>query len=224
MLNNFKKNLEEIEQKVKEIAVGLEQANSLMIHGLSECNGDCDETKFDQAKKRIKNISNKTASIDHEIITTLALHQPEAKDLRKMVSFLKITNELLRACSSTRNFIRGFQQACEEIDIETINEFAIPMQKSTAEALQCVVKMIDTDCEDELKECYDRVLICENKTDDLYEMVETTILKEVKEASEFKRYHIMLSSLRKSEKIADRAMSIASLLLYANIGGELHQL
>jgi len=224
MLNNFRHNLEDIEKKVKEIAIGLEKANSLMIHGLSGCNDDCNETKFEAAKKNIKNVSNKTAAIDHEIITTLALHQPEAKDLRRMVSFLKITNELLRASSSTRNFIRGFQQACEEVDIDTINEFAIPMQKSTAEALHCVVKMIDTDCEDELKECYDRVLICENKTDDLYEMIETTILKQIKNPDEFSQYHKMLSSLRRSEKIADRAMSMASLLLYANIGGELQQL
>lgn len=220
MLNNFKQNLEDIEKRIKDIALGVEKANELIISALN----DCKIEKFDEAKASIKNISNKTAIIDHEIITTLALHQPEAKDLRKMVSFLKITNELLRASSSSRNFIRGFQKVYEEVDIQTINEYAIPMQKSTVEALQYIVKMLDTDCEDEIKEYYDRVLICENKTDDLYEMIETAILQEVKEANEFKKYHQMLSSLRKSEKIADRAMSIASLLLYAHIGGELHQL
>ena len=220
MLNNFKKSLEGIEVKVKEIAIGLTKANELIVEALS----DCKVEKFDEAKSYIKNISNKTAVIDHQIITTLALHQPEAKDLREMVSFLKITNELLRASSSTRNFIRGFQKVCQEVDIKTINEFAIPMQKSTVEALENTLRMLETDCEDEMKECYDRVLICESKTDDLYEMIETAILQEVKEATEFKKYHQMLSSLRKSEKIADRAMSIASLLLYAHIGGELHQL
>ena len=220
MLNNFKKSINEIETQVKEIAVGLVKANELIITGLN----DCDDSKFDEAKQNIKNISNKTAKIDHDIVTTLALHQPEAKDLRELVSFLKITNELLRASSSTRTFIRGFQKVCKEVDIKTINEYAIPMQKSTVEALECTVKMLEIDCEDEMKECYDRVLICENKTDDLYEMIETSILQEVTEATEFKKYHQMLSSLRKSEKIADRAMSIASLLLYANIGGELQQL
>jgi len=220
MLNNFKQNIVDIEEKVKEIAVGLKEANNFIVSALKTC----DIAKFDEAKANIKNISSKTAAIDHDIITTLALHQPEAKDLRKMVSFLKITNELLRASSSTRNFIRGFKKVCEEVDIQTINQYAIPMQRSTVEALECIVKMLQSDCKDEVQECYDRVLICESKTDDLYEMIETSILQEVKEVEEFKKYHQMLSSLRKSEKIADRAMSIASLLLYAHIGGELHQL
>jgi len=219
MLNNFKQSLEEIEKKVKEIALGLVKSNELIVSALS----DCEISKFEDAKANIKNISSKTTAIDHEIVTTLALHQPEAKDLREMVSFFKITNELLRASSSTRSFIRGFQKVCEEVDIKTINQFAIPMQKSTTEALECIVKMLESDCEDEIQEYYDRVLICENKTDDLYEMIESTILQEVKTADEFNKYHQMLSSLRKSEKIADRAMSIASLLLYAHIGGELHQ-
>lgn len=219
MLNNFRKNLEEIENKVKELAQGLEAANTLIVSALS----DCAVEKFDEAKANIKNVSNKTAEIDHEIITTLALHQPEAKDLRKMVSYLKVTNELIRASSSTRSFIKGFQRVCEEIDIKTINEYAIPMQKSTVEALSCIVKMIDIDCEDEMQECYNHVLICESKTDDLYEMIETTLLQQADGATDFSKYHHMLSSLRRSEKIADRAMSIASLLLYANNGGELHQ-
>lgn len=220
MLNNFKRNLEKIETDVKEIGQGLVKANELIISALS----DCDEKKFEEAKLNIKNISNKTASIDHEIITTLALHQPEAKDLRKMVAYLKITNELLRASSSTRNFISGFQDVCQEVDIKTINEFAIPMQKSTVEALQWTMKMIDIDCTDEIGECYNQVLICENKTDDLYEMIETSLLQLAHETNQFSKFHQMLSALRKSEKIADRAMSIASLLLYANKGGELHQI
>ena len=47
--------------------------------------------------------------------------------------------------------------------------------------------------------------------------------KEAKEIELFDKYHKMLGALRKSEKIADRAMSIASLLLYAKNGGEIHQ-
>jgi phosphate transport system protein len=220
MLNKFKKSLEDIQNKVKNVGQGLEKANKLIIEALT----DCDVKKFDEAKQNIRNISNKTAEIDHDIITTLALYQPEAKDLRKMVAYLKITNELLRASSSTRSFIRGFQTVCAEVDIKTINQYAIPMQKSTVDALQCTIKMIDIDCADEIQECYDHVLICESKTDDLYDMIESSLLKDSKGEKDFTKYHQMLSSLRKSEKIADRAMSIASLLLYANNGGELHQI
>jgi len=42
------------------------------------------------------------------IIKILALHSPEAKDLREVVAYLKITNEILRASSNTRSLIRVF--------------------------------------------------------------------------------------------------------------------
>ncbi len=219
MLNNLKQNLEEIKNNVKALAQELEKANKLLVNALSSC----DKKTFDESKLYIKNVTNKAAEIDQEIVTTLALHQPEAKDLRTMVSCLKITNELIRASSNTRNFIKGFQKVCEGVDLQTINEYAIPMQKFTVEALQCIVKMFDINCEDEMQECYNSVLICENKTDDLYEMIEASLIQQAKENDNFSKYHQMLSSLRRSEKIADRAMSIASLLLYANNGGVLHQ-
>lgn len=219
MLVNYKEKLDEIKKNIKEIGHNLIEANIIIINALKDCKLD----KFNEAKLAIKNTSNKTNEIDNDIITTLALHAPEAKDLRTMVSYLKITNELVRACSNTRSFIKGFQEVCKKVDIKTINEYAIPMQKSTVEALEFAVKMFDIDCVDEIQEYFNKVLIAENKTDDLYEMIENTLIKQADKADNFSRYHQMLSSLRKSEKVADRAISIASLLLFANNGGEIHQ-
>jgi len=219
MLINYKEKLDEIKKNIKEIGNSLIESNIIITNALKDCKLD----KFNEAKLAIKNISNKTNEIDNVIITTLALHAPEARDLRTMVSYLKITNELVRACSNTRSFIKGFQEVCKKVDIKTINDYAIPMQKSTVEALEYAVKMFDIDCVDEIQEYFNKVLIAENKTDDLYEMIENTLIKQADKADNFSRYHQMLSSLRKSEKVADRAISIASLLLFANNGGEIHQ-
>ncbi|MEA2049822.1 MAG: PhoU domain-containing protein [Campylobacterota bacterium] len=219
MLANYEEKLNEIKDSITNIGDGLVKANQLIVEALE----GCDDDKFNEAKTYIKNISKKTNDIDNNIITTLALHAPEAKDLRNMVSYLKITNELLRASTNTRGFIKGFIDVCSEVNIDTINEYAIPMQKSTVESLKYTVDMINVDCTDEIQECFNKVLIAENKTDDLYDMVENSLLKESEEVNEFNKYHKMLGALRKSEKIADRAMSIASLLLYANNGGEIHQ-
>ena len=140
-----------------------------------------------------------------------------------MVSYLKITNELLRAASNTRNFIKGFTEECKEVDSKIVNDYAIPMQKSTVDAIKYTVDMISIDCVDETQECFNKVVIAENKTDDLYEMIESELFKQKPKESEFNKFHKMLVVLRRSEKIADRAMSIASLLLYANNGGEIHR-
>jgi len=110
-----------------------------------------------------------------------------------------------------------------ELDKEIINDYAIPMQKATIEALKHTVEMININDIDEVQDLYSKVLIAENKSDDLYDMIETSILSKMDSMQNYKTINKMLSSLRKSEKIADRALSIASLLLYASIGGEIHQ-
>jgi len=220
MLLKYQEKLENTKESVNEIISGLINANKIILEALQ----DCDREKFENAKLSIKNVSNKTEEIDRSIVTTLALHTPEAKDLREMVAFLKITNELIRAASNTRGFIKGFQDVCSEVNMNTINEYAVPMQKATIECLEYTLEMLNIDCVDEVQECFNKALIAENKTDDLYEMLEADVLKSSTTEAEFVKYHSMLSALRKSEKVADRAMSIAALLLYARNGGQLHQM
>ena len=215
---NPKEKLSEIKDSVIEIAKGLCQANEIILDAMSEC----DEVKFKEAREYIRNIGDKTTAIDNNIVKTLALYSPEAKDLRLLVAYLKVTNELVRASSNTRSFIKGFTITCVELDKEIINEYAIPMQKATVEALKYLVEMIDNNDSDEVQELYSKVLISESKSDDLYDMIETSVLAKEELKADFKTTNKMLSSLRKSEKIADRALSIASLLLYASIGGEIH--
>lgn len=219
MLNKYEEKFLEIRDAIIEISEGLITSNEIILYGFK----NCDVEKFNNAKSYIKNVSNKTSAIDNEIITLLALESPEAGDLRSMVAYFKITNELLRASANTRSFIKGFLEICDEVDMQAVKKYAILMQKSTIDALKYAVEMISIDCVDEIQEYFNKVLIAESKTDDLFDIIESSLLKQAREVEEFDFYHKMLSALRKSEKIADRAMSIASLLLYANIGGEIHQ-
>ena len=218
MLPQYKEKLSEIRDSVQEIAQGICTANKVIYEAIQ----GCDEEQFKSAREYIRNISDKTTAIDNNIVKTLALYSPEAKDLRLLVSYLKITNELVRASSNTRSFIKGFTSTCTELDKEIINEYAMPMQRATLEALEFLVEMINNNDSDEVQELYSKVLIAENKSDDLYDMIETSVLAKEETKTDFKTTNKMLSSLRKSEKIADRALSIASLLLYASIGGEIH--
>jgi phosphate transport system protein len=218
MVTKFDKSLSEIQKKVISIGDGLVEANKLLLDAIQ----NCDTKKFDSAKQCIKNISSKTDDIDNNIIKVLALYAPEARDLRKVIAYLKITNELARASSNTRSFIRGFTNVCNDVDVTTINEYAVPMQKATLEAIKTSINMLHIDDEDEIREIYNEVLIEENKTDDLYEMVERNLLMQANSANNFEKYHKMLKALRKSSKIASRAISIANLLVYAKVGGNFH--
>jgi len=217
MLATFKENTDKIENKILNIGDGLIKSNELILEALK----DCDSEKFSQARSYIKNISSKTDDIDNSIIKVLALYTPEARDLRKIVAYLKITNELSRACSNTRSFIRGFSDVCSDVDMQTINEYALPMQSSTVKAIKLTISMIKCDDEDEVQEIYNDALIEESKADDLYEMVERNLTNQADDSRSFEKYHKMLRALRKSGKVASRSISIANLLVYAKLGGSL---
>jgi len=218
MLSNFDTSLQSIKKKITNIGDGLVESNELLLSALS----DCDTKKFEEAKSHIKNISSKTDKIDNEIIKILALYAPEARDLRQVVAYLKITNELSRACSNTRSFIKGFTDVCGSIDVDTINEYTVPMQTSTVKAVKIAVSMINVDDIDEIQELYNEALIEESKADDLYEMVERKLSAQAAQSNDFEKFYKMLRALRKSSKIASRAIGMANLLVYVKIGGNFH--
>jgi len=219
MLPTFRTNLNEVKEKITSIGEDLVKANELILEALK----DCDQELFSQARNSIKNITSRTDEIDNAIIKILALYTPEAKDLRRVVAYFKITNEIARACSNTRSFIRGFTAVCNDLDVETINEYTLPMQASTVKAIKTSIAMINVEDTDELQEMYEDVLIEENKADDLYEMIERKLVSEAENAAQgFEKFHKMLKALRKSEKIAARATSVANLLVYIKLGGTIH--
>ncbi|MEN4046515.1 MULTISPECIES: phosphate signaling complex PhoU family protein [Sulfurimonas] len=218
MLPTFRTSLDEIRKKLTHIGENLVTANTLILQALQ----NCDEKTFNDARNSIKNITAKADEIDNAIIKVLALYTPEARDLRQVVAYFKISNELSRACSNTRSFIRGFTDVCKDLDVKEINEYASLMQTSTVKAITTTVRMINVDDMDELQEMYEEVLIEENKVDDLYEMIERKLVEQAEGSSTFEKYHKMLRALRKSEKIASRAISVANLLVYIKIGGNIH--
>jgi len=219
MIKNYDTELESVKKEIVKIATGLNKANELILEAIKTC----DKNLFNDAKSHIKNITSKTNYIDNHIIKLLALYAPEATDLRQVIAYLKITTELLRASTNTRSFIRGFTDVCKDVDINMINEYAIPLQKSTTKAINIMTSMLDIDCSDELQDCFNDVLIEENKTDDLYAILEKNILNNSKKTDSFEKVHKILKAFRKSAKIADRTISIANLLVYIKVGGTLQK-
>ena len=173
----------------------------------------------------VKKLSNKSNEIDNLIVTTLALYSPEAKDLREMVSFLKITNELIRAASNVKGFIKIFRKAySDDLNTSTILEFTIPLHKSALLSLRTSMSMIEETNDNHAEEKYGRVMVEDSKADDLYAMVEKNILKLITKNLELsKEYFDILSSLRRLSRTSDRASSIASLALFAQVGGDITQ-
>lgn len=220
MLEDYKEALIEVKDGVRELLENLFRANVTVYEGITTCN----QEEFMEAKTNLKNTSAKTVAIDNNILKILALYSPEATDLREAIAFLKITNEILRAATNTRSLIKGLMGACEDIEASMIKEFALPLQLSTLNAIRIVKEMLDIDDEDELRDSFNEVLIEENKADDLYELLEKSVLdNQTQVVEDFETKHKILRAFRKSEKITDRSMSMANLLLYIKVGGTMQR-
>ncbi len=221
MLKPYEIKLESIKSQITQISVDVIEAIEISLRAL-------EDKKIDELKNieiTEKKLQQKSNEIDNMILTTLALYSPEAKDLRQLVSYLKITNELVRTGSNAKNFAKTFKKSySEDLNTSMILEYAIPLLKSALLSLQTSISMIDETSEQHIEERYHRVIVEESKTDDLYLMIEKNILKLISKNLDLsKEYFDILSSLRRLEKIADRAVSIANLLHFAQVGGDIVQ-
>lgn len=220
MLKTYEQKVETITEAICELGRLVLDSNKKALDALKNNNIEA----LNEITVPSKKLTIKSNEIDNLIVTTLALYSPEARDLRQMVAYLKITNELIRAGSNTKTFIKGFRRSySEDINTAAILEYVIPLLKASTQALAITISMIEHNDIQTIEENYNRVLVEESKTDDLYSMIEKNILKLISKHLELsKDYFDLLSSFRRLEKIADRASSIANLLLFANLGGELN--
>jgi phosphate transport system protein len=221
MLKPYEENINKIKEEVYEIGQNVIQTNKIALSALKEN----DMSMMKDISLSISKVSEKSNEIDNIIVKTLALYSPEAKDLRLMVAYLKITNEVVRVAANTRMFIKQFKKAfTNDLNKKDILEYTIPLLKSANEALILAIAMIKIEDEALLEQNYQKVCVEEDKTDDLYAMVSKNLLKLITKKQELsKDYFEIMSALRRLEKVADRAASIANLLVFAKMGGEIGQ-
>ncbi len=221
MLKPYETKLKNIKEEILKIGVDVVEALEVCLKALEEKKiEDLKNVEITEKKLLIK--SNE---IDNIIVTTLALYSPEAKDLRQLVSFLKITNELVRTGANAKDFAKMFKKSySEDLNTPMILEYAVPLLKSALLSLKTSISIIDETNTAHIEEKYHRVIVEESKTDDLYLMIEKNILKLISKNLDLsKEYFDTLSALRRLEKIADRAVSIANLLQFAQVGGDIVQ-
>jgi len=165
------------------------------------------------------------AAIDTQIIHVFALYTPEARDLRQLVAFLKITNELDRIINSCRSFIRDFPYVLSKgIDKDSILEYAIPLQKASLNAVTSAIALFEAEDKEAVDAFYKAVVTEEGKSDEFYKIIEKSLFKKInKDIHLSNEYQSAMFALRRLEKIADRALSIAYLMHYAKIGGEINK-
>ncbi len=221
MLKVYEEKLKLIQDDILEIGHEVLETMEFCLRALQE-NHICDLGSVDLSEKKILAKSN---DIDNNIVTTLALYSPEAKDLRHLVSYLKLTNELVRTGANAKDFAKKFKKSfTDDLNTNMILEYTIPLLKSALLSLKTALSIVDEEDQNHIQEKYRRVVVEESKTDDIFSMIEKNILKLISQNLDLsKEYFDMLKALRRLEKIADRSVSIANLLQFAQVGGDISQ-
>lgn len=220
MLQKHIDKLEQIRSLLADLSIEVINATNHMLKGLETSNTSC----FADSIEVLENISLKGKEIDNEILVSLALFGAEASDLRELVAYLKITNEMMRECDNIKSFSKRITPIIENnTAFEANKEYSIHLCKASLKAVDMVSEMLKSQDKEEILALYRKIQVQESQSDDFYALLEKEVFSQLSKSNEFSIDHMnILSIMRKLERIADRALDIAKLLVFAVDGGELN--
>lgn len=221
MLTQYQKARHDVRNQVLKVVETLQKANADALKALE--NSDANE--LEKIRKTIKAISKSTEKIDNDIVLIFARYTPEAKDLREMVSYLKITSALNRIKTNINNYLKNMQGMLDEENINIIQfiKESLSINRCTINAFNKTVEMFKTfNDNDKVKQLAVEIDVEYAKTDDIYALLEKGVIQMMGEAdAQAEEYFNLLKYIRKNLKIVDRLDSIAQRIIFARMGGKL---
>lgn len=220
MITKYDEKIIMIKATISKLLNDITKADELSLEAFKEKNED----KFREVDLLLNNLNAKGDMIDNEIIKTFALYGPEAKELRFLVSYLKMTNEIVRIGEGVKKYAKKIaSHLSDHCKIEPFESSIILLHKSSINALRYILECFERDDECAFEDTYRKVVVEESMNDDLFSVLEKEILNKLIDEKEFSiEYVKLLSTLRKLERACDRSVNIANLLLYAHQGGEIN--
>ncbi len=219
MSTKYDNKIDEIRGLIHNLLESIVVANQMSLESYNS--GDLDAYK--EIQEKFNNIEVHGDIIDNEIIKTFALFGPEAKELRSLVAYLKMTNEIVRIGEGVRKYAKRMKQHSEsECNLEPLNGTIIQLHKSTVKALEYILECFKDLDECNIEEYYRKIMVEESKNDDIFSILEKDIMTLIIEERELSPEYVkVLGTLRKLERTCDRSVNIANLMMYAKQGGEI---
>lgn len=219
MLQKHIDKLNAIRGMLADLGSEITQGYEKVLCGLEKSDSSC----FDSLYKDFSKNGAVGKKIDNDILVSLALFGAEATDLRELVAYLKVTNEMMRISDNIKSFSKRIAPLVDENDsYEATKEYSVHLAKSSLRAVAMTTEALKSDDKETILTLYRNIQVEESKTDDLYSILEKSTLAELSKSNEFSVDHMsILSTMRKIERVADRAADISKLLVFASEGGEL---
>jgi len=191
-------------------------------HSLLEGIQGYDARKLETAQKTLENINAMAIEIDNKVIRLLARFAPEARELRLLVVYLKVVNNIVRASDNIKSMSRRMIRIVENgTDISALKPKLEKMHRCVIYAFELATRHIDGDFDRiNYREIHDLVVQEEACSDSELQVIESQIMQ-VGGCDDSVRIGMIdaLHLVRKMERTADRAVDIARLMCYAQEGG-----
>jgi phosphate transport system protein len=217
MLPRYEKQISDIQEKLAQLINEVVEAHNIALKAYKTK----DISIFDNVKGVLKGIQDEANFIDNEIVKTFALFGPEAQELRLLITYLKMTNELIRIGEGAKKYAKRMKMHMEsDCNLESISDVIITLHSSSIAALQFISDCFNNHSQCDYEDLYRSVMVEESKCDDLHSILEKEILSRIIIERELSiEYVQVLSTLRKLERASDHAINIAKLMLYSQEGG-----
>ena len=217
MSTKYDNKINEVRGLISSLLESIVSANQISLDAFS--NNDIDAYKVVQDK--LNNIETQGDIIDNEIIKTFALFGPEAKELRSLVAYLKMNNELVRIGSGVRKYSRRMKDSIDTLtSFESLKPTIAQLHKSTVKALELILECFKNFDSCNIEDDYRKIMIEESKNDDIFSILEKEIMSIIIDEKELSPEYVrLLGTIRKLERSCDRSVNIANLMMYAKNGG-----
>ena len=221
MLPGYNEARHNVREAVVAVLEGLATANKAGLEALKEKDAEA----LALARKNLKEISKSTEKIDNDIVLIFAKFTPEARDLREMVSYLKVTSAMNRIRANINNYLKNMQSMLLEdnaVIVELIQN-SLVINNCTVNAFEYALTMFKTfDDNDKIKNLASKIDVEYSKTDDIYTLLEKEVIQKICGADGLaEEYFNLLKYIRKNLKIIDRLDSMAQRVIFARMGGKL---
>jgi len=219
MSTKYDNKINEVRGLITDLLESIVTANQLSLESFSNNNIEA----YKAVGEKLNNVEIQGDIIDNEIIKTFALFGPEAKELRSLVAYLKMNNELVRIGGGVRKYSRRIKDCISsETSFTPLKPTIIQLHKSSVKALELILecfKDLDT-CN--IEDYYRKIMIEESKNDDIFSILEKEIMSLIIDEKELSPEYVkLLGTVRKLERACDRSVNIANLMMYAKKGGEI---
>ena len=217
MLPRYESKITDIQQMLGKLISEVIEAHSTALEAYKTRNLE----EFDKVRTILKTIQQEANAIDNEIVKTFALFGPEAQELRLLISYLKMTNELIRIGEGAKKYARRMKEHCQsDCALEDLDDIIIKLHKSSINAMTFISVCFDNHKDCDYEDIYRAVMVEESKGDDLHSILEKEILSRIIIEGDLSiEYVRVLGTLRKLERASDHAINIAKLILYSKEGG-----